>query len=135
MPEHSSVLVSDFSPEAWNAICELVGGEERLSEDAKFRTWNDGFIVNLGTEEGAGKVVGPKDLDGWHVDGDFFTHFLDSPEQGLLVIPLWSDIVENGGGTMVCSDGIGRVARWLVSHSLLVSRWELVVGQGSTGLK
>jgi hypothetical protein len=42
-------------------------------------------------------------------------HYLDSPEQALLVIPLWSDIVERGGGTVVCSDGIRYIARHLVS--------------------
>ena len=54
-------------------------------------------------------------LPGWHNDGDFFVHFLDSPEQGLLVIPLWSDVVERGGGTVICCDGIAHIARHLVS--------------------
>jgi len=53
-------------------------------------------------------------LDGWHNDGDFFVHFLDSPEQALLVIPLWSDIESKGGGTAVCGDGIKHVAKHLV---------------------
>ena len=51
--------------------------------------------------------------------GDFFVHFLDSPEQGLLVIPLFTDILPNGGGTFVCPGGIDRVARWLVSFRWL----------------
>ena len=42
-------------------------------------------------------------------------HFLDSPEQALLVIPLWSDVVERGGGTVVCADGIKYIAKHLVS--------------------
>lgn len=49
-----------------------------------------------------------------HNDGDFFVHFLDSPEQALLVIPLWSDIVPRGGGTVVCADGIKCIAKHLV---------------------
>jgi len=43
------VLVSDFAPKAWAAMCELLGGEGRISES--MRHWNDGFIVNLGLPE------------------------------------------------------------------------------------
>lgn len=37
-------------------------------------TWGDSFKVNLGTDqwEKAERDVAPKDLDNWHVDGDFF---------------------------------------------------------------
>ena len=51
--------------------------------------------------------------------GDFFVHFLDSPEQGLLVIPLFTDILPNGGGTWICSDGVSRIGQWLVSGNLI----------------
>lgn len=54
------------------------------------------------------------DLDNWHNDGDFFVHFLDSPEQALLVIPLWSDIESKGGGTAICGEGIKHIAKHLV---------------------
>ena len=54
------------------------------------------------------------DLENWHNDGDFFVHFLDSPEQALLVIPLWSDIVSKAGGTAICTDGIKHIAKLLV---------------------
>lgn len=115
MPEHKSEPVQTFAPKAWAAICELLGGEDRVA--AHSATWNDAFIVNLGTEESQGKWPHPADLDGWHVDGDFFIHFLDSPEQGLLVIPLFTDIQEHAGGTMVCSDAIKKIAQHLVSSS------------------
>jgi hypothetical protein len=116
MAWHNGVKVSDFAPRAWGAICELVGGEERIDVDA-CGWWGDGFIVNLGNEETEGKEGNVVDeIDGWHVDGDFFVHFLDSPEQGLLVVPCWSDVIENGGGTAVCADGIGKVAKWLFEH-------------------
>jgi len=120
MPSHTSFPVADFAPKAWSAICELLGGEDRIapSTDSNCVRWNDGFIVNLGREEydPAGEVEF-RDLDNWHTDGDFFVHFLDSPEQALLVIPLFSDIEPKGGGTVVCSDGIGIVARYLYDHS------------------
>ena len=43
-------------------------------------------------------------------------HYLDSPEQALLVIPLFSDIHARGGGTYVAPEGIGHVARYLAAH-------------------
>ncbi|ETI26175.1 hypothetical protein G647_02952 [Cladophialophora carrionii CBS 160.54] len=114
MPEHRRLQVPDFAPKAWDAICDLVGGEDRVTEMSK--TWSDSFIVNLGTPEGEGKEYGPKELDGWHVDGDFFIHFLDSPEQALLVIPLFTDIHPNGGGTWICSEGPARIGKHLYDH-------------------
>lgn len=53
---------------------------------------------------------------GWHKDGDFFRHFLDSPEQGLLTIVCWSDVHHQGGATFVAGDSVGPVARFLAEH-------------------
>ena len=83
----------DFAPKAWDVICDLLR-EERIEDWCD--TWDDSLIVNLGTLEGEGKRVHGRDLDGWHVDGDFFAHFLDSPEQALLMIPLFTDVKPNG---------------------------------------
>lgn len=71
MPGHDSVEIKKFAPKAWNAICELAGGEARINTDWCV-WWADAFIVNLGSIETEGKTEHPKDLDGWHVDGDFF---------------------------------------------------------------
>ncbi|KAJ6582530.1 hypothetical protein DFH09DRAFT_1260346 [Mycena vulgaris] len=109
MPSHTSVRVSEFAPKAWDAMCELVGGEEQISEETK--VWEDAFIVTF------------RDLDGWHVDGGCFIHFLDSPEQALLVIPIFSDIASGGGGTAICTDGIGAVARHLYNNPNGVTPW------------
>jgi hypothetical protein len=114
MPKHNEFEASDFAPKAWAAICDLLGGEERVA--GYNRTWNDGLIVNLGTPEGDGKDIPGSDLPGWHVDGDFFVHYLDSPEQGLLVIPLFTDIRPGGGGTMICPSAIPKVAKFLHDH-------------------
>ncbi|KAJ7106184.1 hypothetical protein C8R44DRAFT_886076 [Mycena epipterygia] len=119
MPSHNSVFISEFAPKAWSAICELLGGEDRIADSAK--VWKDSFIVNLGKEGQGG--VGFRELDNWHVDGDFFVHFLDSPEQALLVIPIFSDIAPSGGGTAICTDGIGVVARHLYENPNGVTPW------------
>lgn len=116
MPSHRSEPVQTFAPKAWAAICELLGGEDRVDADSAI--WMDGFIVNLGTPEWEGRWPDhPKELDNWHVDGDFFVHYLDSPEQGLLVIPLFTDIQPHAGGTMVCPDAIPLIAKHLVRSS------------------
>lgn len=114
MPNHNSFSAAEFTPKAWAAICELCGGEDRIN--ASGREWRDGLIVNLGSPETEGKEVRPHDLDNWHVDGDFFVHYLDSPEQALLVITLFTDIVPGGGGTMICPEAIPKVARHLYEH-------------------
>ena len=43
-------------------------------------------------------------------------HFLDSPEQALLVIPIFSAIKPRGGGTYICTDGLDKIARHLATH-------------------
>jgi hypothetical protein len=110
MPSLRHVEVADFAPKVWGAACELLGGEGRIEQPY---TWGNGFIANLGL--GAERPWEPPSASspGWHKDGDFFRHFLDSPEQGLLTIVLWSDIEERGGGTFIAPDSIAPVARLL----------------------
>ena len=94
---------------------ELLGGEDRIDADAS--AWGDSFIVNLGSPSLTTQpAVPPAELDNWHVDGDFFVHFLDSPEQALLVIPVFSDIAPGGGATYIAPQGIDHVARYLAAH-------------------
>jgi hypothetical protein len=112
MGETKHEPVRTFAPKAWAAICELLGGEDRVAPESS--TWDDALIVNLGSPETEGIWPHPADLEGWHVDGDFFTHFLDSPEQALLVIPLFTDIQERAGGTMICTDATKFIAQHLV---------------------
>ncbi|KAJ7860706.1 hypothetical protein B0H14DRAFT_2744052 [Mycena olivaceomarginata] len=61
MPSHTSVPIAEFAPKAWAAICEILGGEERMSDE--MRVWRDSFIVNLGVD-GQGEVP-LWELDGW----------------------------------------------------------------------
>lgn len=58
----------------------------------------------------------PQDLENWHVDGDFFIHFLDSREQTLLIIPVYTEIVSNGGETMIAPEGIKMIAKHLYEY-------------------
>ncbi|KAJ7596680.1 hypothetical protein C8J56DRAFT_293624 [Mycena floridula] len=115
MPFHKRENVATFAPKAWEAIQDLLGGEDRIDEQCS--SWSDGFIVNLGTNvmEGA-ESLHPSDLGNWHCDGDFFVHYLDSPEQALLVIPIFSEIKPRGGGTFICPDGLDMIAQYLAGH-------------------
>ena len=112
MPSAQRVPMPEIAPKAWQAACALLGGEERVSPCA----WGDSMIVNL--RKGADQPWQPPSasVGGWHKDGDFFRHFLDSPEQGLLTIVIWSDIEPQGGGTFAAGDSVAPVARLLAAH-------------------
>ncbi|MEX0744201.1 MAG: hypothetical protein WD118_01255 [Phycisphaeraceae bacterium] len=113
MPAVEQLDVRDFAPDAWSAACDLLGGEDRIRQPY---CWSDAFIANMGS--GAGEAWQPPsaDVEGWHVDGDAFMHFLDTPEQALLTIVLWSDVEPRGGPTYIATDSIAVVARYLADH-------------------
>ena len=118
LPSMNRVLIEDVAPRAWDAICDLLGGEDRIVNlwgDGK-PGWSDGFIINFGLGADAPWQPPSPDVGGWHKDGDFFRHFLDSPEQGLLTIVVWSDIYPKSGGTFVACDSVQHVAQRLYEH-------------------
>ncbi len=106
---------ADIAPRAWNAICDLMGGEERIQNAQNF-SLGDGFIINFNIGDGEPWQPPSPNMSGWHKDGDFFRHFLDSPEQGLLTIVIWSDIFPKSGGTFVAADSVQHIARYLAQH-------------------
>jgi len=112
MPATQRVPMDEIAPKAWQAACELLGGVERVQPC----TWGDSMIVNF--HKGADQPWQPPSpaTGGWHKDGDFFRHFLDSPEQGLLTIVIWSDIEPRGGGTFAAGDSVAPIARLLAAH-------------------
>jgi hypothetical protein len=118
MAGHVTIPANEFAPKAWDAVCELLGAEDKIADWCK--DWKDGFIINLGDSNDAQsigdsvKTIDFRKLDNWHVDGDWFYHFLDSPEQALLIIPLFIDILPSGGGTAICEDRIRLIAEQLV---------------------
>jgi len=127
MDRHNIAKIKDISPRGWAALCDVTGGEDRIDhkvmeiESQHFTTidsteWSDAFVVNF--RRGADKpwVKPSVEAGGWHKDGSFFRHFLDSREQGLLTIVYWSDVVHQGGGTFVAPDSIKVVAEYLAAH-------------------
>jgi len=127
MDHETSFKIKDVSPRAWGALCDVAGGEERIADtvmsiaSGHFTTinswnWSDAFVLNL--RYGADQPWQPPSagLKGWHMDGNYFRHFLDSPEQALLTIVLWSDVLPRSGGTFIACDSIKHVARYLAGH-------------------
>jgi hypothetical protein len=119
--------VSDLCPKAWGAICDVLGGEDRINptvrrmETIHFSSvesfnWSDAFIVNFRYGADAPWQPPAPDTARWHQDGSFFRHFLDSPEQALLVVLQWTDTPPRSGGTFVACDSFIHVARFLASH-------------------
>jgi hypothetical protein len=128
MDHKNRMPVRQIAPKAWDAILDVVGGEDRLetqvmklTESGHFTTinsfeWSDSFIVNF--RRGADKPWQPPSamVGGWHKDGSYFRHFLDSREQALLTVVLWSDMLHQGGGTFIAPDSVRVIARFLHEH-------------------
>jgi hypothetical protein len=88
------------------AIEDLLGeGRWQLGKERHNVIWG-GFIINFGPE-----VPG-----GWHYDGSHFRHYLDSWEQGLLIVSLFSDVRPGGSGTLVAEGSHNIVAKMLAKY-------------------
>jgi len=109
----SQVDARTFAPAAWRSAADLAGGDQRLVLPWR---WGDSFIANLGVGSDRPWQPPSQAVGGWHKDGDFFRHFLDSPEQALLTFVLWTDMLPKGGGTFVAADSVPVVARFLADH-------------------
>lgn len=105
-------ILENYSPAAWQASCDLLGGAERVANKPVISL----FAMNF--QQGADQPYGAPSAQsrGWHKDGWHFRHFLDSPEQALLGIPLFTDVLPQGGATYIAADSVGVVARFLAEH-------------------
>jgi ectoine hydroxylase-related dioxygenase (phytanoyl-CoA dioxygenase family) len=101
-----------YAPAAWEASCDLMGGETRVANKPVISL----FAMNF--KQGADQPFQPASASspGWHKDGWHFRHFLDGPEQGLLGIPLFTDVQPQGGATFIVADSVGAIARFLAAH-------------------
>jgi hypothetical protein len=113
-----AVPLKECAPRVYGAICDLVGGAERLD----VATLTDTMIMNLGSaDKNSVDWTSPDELaqsgkGGWHKDGWHFKHFLDTPDQALLITVLFSDVVPGGGGTFIAADSPAHVARFLAAN-------------------
>jgi hypothetical protein len=117
MPSTASVPLREFAPRVLDAIADLLGGPEQVKDPEP--SWNDQFLINyaVGADEPwvPPSAAAPRGIN-WHIDGNWFRHFLDSPEQGLLCLVMWTDLVHRGGATCIAPDSIAGVARHLLAH-------------------
>ena len=114
MPQQRSWDLREVAPDVWEAASALVGGPERVTVPPF--PWTDSFIVNLGIGADEPWTEPSVAVPGWHKDGDFFRHFLDSPEQGLLTLVFYTDVVHQGGATLIIPESVGVMARYLAEH-------------------
>ena len=121
MTERKELALSQFSPKLWTAVCQLVGGEERIQPSL---TVNDAFVVNfsLGSDQPWTEPI--KRQDGWHVDGDY-NQFIDSPEAGLFILMLFSDVQPYGGATYIAPDSIAHILGHFLHHPQGLSAYHL----------
>ncbi|HEY0753879.1 MAG TPA: phytanoyl-CoA dioxygenase family protein [Ktedonobacteraceae bacterium] len=107
-----AVFQACATPRLVGAIEDLVG-QGRYVEAQKSTCWG-WWPVNfaLGSQQ-------PWDVPttGWHWDGNYFRHFVDSPEQGLLLLCLFSETQPYGGGTTVATGSHKIVARFLNQYA------------------
>jgi hypothetical protein len=100
----------NIAPRAWYAMLQLLGGESRVKVPEIRDDWNYNS-----KKVSPDDWLAPEQQDrGWHIDGDYFKHFLDSPEQALLCLIIWSDVGPRSGGTFLACDSIKHVAELLM---------------------
>ena len=114
MPATKAFALEEVAPSAAAALFELVGPPQRLT----FHDLPDNLIINFPDDPEGWWAPPQKNAPNahWHKDGDWFRHFLDSPEQGMLGIIFWRDVAERQGPTYVLSDSVPAVARLLAVH-------------------
>ncbi|MCY3885580.1 MAG: hypothetical protein OXG24_11785 [Gammaproteobacteria bacterium] len=109
--------LEDVAPIAAQVQCDVLGGRDRLPFRGSRLAFGGGIIANFGVEgQEKWKPPGPRQ-GGWHKDGWHFRHFLDSPEQGLLTVPIYTEVLPQCGGTFLARDSIAPVARLLADYS------------------
>jgi len=108
MPNLDRFEFAKAAPRAYAAICDLLGGEDRVRQPCEF---GNNLIIVLNNADTPWVPPSPS-APGWHKDGDWFHHFLDSPEQALLAIVVWRDIEPRGGGTFFACDSVREVAKY-----------------------
>jgi hypothetical protein len=119
-------------PETWPELCDI---QEQVDTPEVLACFTDRLACAIEQLLGPGRWTGRRAwgfwpvnfgwrrrqpyhvaADGWHVDGNWFTHTIDCPKQGLLVIGLFTDIAPRGGGTILAEGSHRRTARVLAEH-------------------
>ncbi len=126
-----------------DAIEDLIGRDRWARRDSHTKDGWGWWPVNFSV--GADR---PWDVptEGWHWDGQQFRHYVDSPDQGLLLLCMFSDIGTHAGGTVVAEGSHNLIARYLqrfpdgIEHKVALSDFKTshpwiaeLVGQSADG--
>lgn len=112
MPRQRSWMPEEAAPTVWGAACDLAGGPDRVA-DGK---WSDSFIPNFGRSTDKPYEAMTPTSAGWHLDGDEFRRYLDSPDLVLRIFSLFSDTPAKGGPTVILPESVGLISRYLNEH-------------------
>lgn len=104
LPPSRVADLADVAPVLWSAVCTLLGGADRIRRPVRL---SNALICNFRTT---------RLTESWHVDGDFFVHHPDSPEQALLLFVLWTDVGEGEGATLAAPSATPGILRHLARH-------------------
>jgi len=116
LPRHREIPVAELAPQAWDAMCEIVGGEDKV-DPVRERYHGDQLIINFGSDHWeTHEAPPPQELRGWHHDNDWYRQFLDSSGNALTIVHCFTDIPPRGGGTWLAEDGIEGIVRYLYDH-------------------
>lgn len=107
-----SVVIEEFAPTAWAAICDLLGGPDRI----KTRSWKNYLIINFCADQHLGIDAPEPDWDSWHIDNPSPMMRLDQIQNGLIGVACFSRLLPRSGNTWLAPDSVARVARELAAH-------------------
>jgi hypothetical protein len=107
-----SLDVEAFAPDAWAAICDLLGGPERIQT----RSWGQYLILNLCDGSPYGNDQPAPHSSGWHIDDPNPVTRLDQIRNGLVCIALFDRLLPSSGNTWLALDSVPLVSRELAAH-------------------
>lgn len=122
--EENRYRYDTHAPRLWQAMCDLLGGADRIIPDKTFRSNGVYNLADPAVLAGADpsshwKAPLPSEgRGGWHVDGSeaWFRHYLDSPQVALLVLILFRDATKLGGSTWYAPESPALVSRYYAEH-------------------
>lgn len=110
-------ILACFTDRLAAAIEQLLGAG-RWTGERRWGFWPVNFSYGSDHPE-------PWPATSWHVDGNWFRHTLDAPNQGLLLVGLFTDVPPGAGGMVVAGGSHRRTARVLGANPQGLTHFEL----------
>lgn len=107
-----AIPISELSPSVWRAVCQLLGGPERVETRAFF----DAFVLNLRDLAEREWTPPTAAQDSWHYDDPGDRDTLQDFRRGLIAIIYLSDVEPRCGGTFVAPESVPLTIRWMAEN-------------------